>query len=124
MVLGGVIVPSYSHLRHSVSELTSPGATYRRLLAFGFLLYNIAVALQGTGLLRSSVPSRWSRMAGVLLIVCAAAGILMIEPFPQNPMGSPTTTAGSPHIALAGLSGPAQGCSDFGVRDGHRVGYG
>ena len=56
MVLGGVIVPGYSHLRHSVSELTSPGAPYRRLLAFGFLLYNIAVALLGTGLLRSSVP--------------------------------------------------------------------
>ena len=28
----------------------------------------------------------------------------MIEPFPQDPMGSPTTTAGSLHIALAGLS--------------------
>ena len=104
VVLGGAIVPGYSHLRHSVSELTSPGASYRTPLAVGFLLYNVGVALLGAGLVRSSVPSRWSRVAGVLLIVCAVAGILMIEPFPQDPMGSPITAAGSVHIALAGLS--------------------
>jgi hypothetical protein len=104
VLLGGAIVPGYSHLRHSVSELTSPGAPYRTLLAFGFLLYNGAVALLGAGLLRSSVPSRSSRIAGVLLIVCAAAGILQLEPFPQDPMGSPITAAGGVHIALAGLS--------------------
>ena len=104
VVLGGAIVPGYSHLRHSVSELTSPGAPYRTVLALGFLLYNIAVALLGIGLLRSSAPSRWSRIAAALLIVCAAAGILQIEPFPQDPMGSPITTAGGVHIALAGLS--------------------
>jgi hypothetical membrane protein len=104
VVLGGAIVPGYSHLRHSVSELTSPGAPYRTLLAAGFLVYNVSVALLGAGLLRSSAPSRRSRIAGVLLLVCAAAGILQLEPFPQDPMGSPITAAGVVHIALAGLS--------------------
>jgi hypothetical protein len=104
VVLGGAIVPGYSHLRHSVSELTSPGAPYRTLLAVGFLLYNLSVALLGAGLLRSTAPSRWSRIAGVLLLLCAAAGILQLEPFPQDPMGSPITAAGGVHIALAGLS--------------------
>lgn len=104
VLLGGAIVPGYSHLRHSVSELTSPGAPHRTLLAFGFLLYNVAVAVLGVGLLRSSAPSRWSRIGGVLLVVCAVAGVLQLEPFPQDPMGSPITTAGTVHIALAGLS--------------------
>lgn len=103
-VLGGAIVPGYSHISDSVSSLTSPGAPYRALLGSGFGLYNAAVAAMAVGLLRTSRP-RWQvRTATAVLIAGAVAGILMIEPFPQDAMGAPLTVPGTVHVVLAGVS--------------------
>jgi len=104
VLLGGLIVPGYSHLANSVSELTSPGAPHRALLGAGFAIYNVAVAALGTGVLLSSARRGLTTVAGVLLIACGVAGILMIEPFPQDPMGTPVTGAGTVHIVLAAIS--------------------
>jgi hypothetical protein len=104
VVLGGLIVPGYSHLANSVSELTSPGAPHRALLGAGFVIYNVAVTAIGAGVLLSSARRALTIVAGVLLIACGVAGVLMIEPFPQDPMGTPVTGAGTVHIALAAIS--------------------
>ncbi len=104
-VLGGAIVPGYSHVSDSVSSLTSPGASYREVLAIGFAAYNAGVVTLGLALPRlSSRPRLPLRIAGWLLIACGAAGVLMLEPFPQDPMGAPVTAVGTVHIVLAGVS--------------------
>jgi hypothetical protein len=104
-VLGGAIVPGYSHVSDSVSSLTSPGGAHREVLAVGFAVYNVAVATVGLALPRlASRPRLPLRIAGWLLIACGAAGVLMLEPFPQYPMGAPITPNGTVHIVLAGVS--------------------
>lgn len=104
VIAGGLIVPGYSHLSDSVSELTSPGAPYGAELAIGFIAYNVAVVAVGAGVLMSSRRSWLTAAAAVLLIATGVAGVLMIQPFPQDPMGTPLTAAGTGHIVLAGVS--------------------
>jgi hypothetical protein len=104
VVLGGAIVPGYSHVTDSVSELTSPGAPYGGLLAWGFAGYNLAVILLAVGVRLASGTHRAVSAAVILLIACGLAGLLMIQPFPQDPMGSPVTPQGVVHIVLAGVS--------------------
>ena len=103
-VLGGAIVPGYSHVTDSVSSLTSPGAPFRGLLGVGYALYNAAVVVMAVGLLRTSRAVWPARVASGVLIAGSIAGVLMIEPFPQDAMGAPLTPAGVVHIVLAGLS--------------------
>jgi hypothetical protein len=104
-VVGGAIVPGYSHVEDSVSSLTSPGAPYRVGLAIGFAAYNVGVAALGVALPR--IGARRSPLvttAGALLVVCGGAGVLMLEPFPQDLPGDPVSAAGTVHIVLAGVS--------------------
>lgn len=103
-VVGGAIVPGYSHLEDSVSSLTSPGAPFRTGLGAGFAVYNAAVALMAIGLAKTSRPAIPVRIASVLLVAGAVAGVLMVEPFPQDPMGAPLTASGVVHLVLAGVT--------------------
>lgn len=104
-VLGGAIVPGYSHVSDSVSSLTSPGGAHREVLAVGFAAYNAAVVAVGLALPHlASRPRLPLRIAGWLLVACGVAGVLMLEPFPQDAMGAPLTPAGTVHIVLAGVS--------------------
>lgn len=103
-VVGGAIVPGYSHVSDSVSSLTSPGAPYRTGLGLGFAAYNVGVAVLGIALPRLGTRSGLLTAAGGLLVACGAAGVLMLEPFPQDPMGEPVTAVGTVHIVLAGVS--------------------
>lgn len=104
VVVGGAIVPGYSHVEDSVSSLTSPGAQFRLELGVGFAIYNAAVALMAIGLLRTSRPTWPVRIATTLLVLGSIAGVLMVEPFPQDPMGAPLTGPGLGHLVLAGVS--------------------
>jgi hypothetical protein len=103
-VLGGAIVPGYSHVRDSVSSLTSVGTPHRLWLALGFSAYNVAIGLTAAGLLRTTRRSRASTAAGCLLAAAAAAGILMLEPFTEDPVGTPLTPFGIGHIVLVAVS--------------------
>jgi len=103
-VLGGAVVPGYSHIRDSVSSLTSVGTPHRLWLALGFTAYNVALGLTAAGLLRKSRPSRAATWAGWLLAASAAAGILMLEPFTEDPVGTPLTPFGIGHIVLVAVS--------------------
>jgi uncharacterized protein len=101
VAIGGAIVPGYSHLADSVSSLTSPGGAFRTELALGFVLYNVAVVALGAAILGVAGGRRTLRIAGILLVACGVAGVLMLEPFPQDAAGQPLTTAGIVHIVLA-----------------------
>jgi hypothetical protein len=103
-LLGGAIVPGYSHVEDSVSSLTSPGAPFRAELGVGYAVYNAAVVVMAIGLLRTSRSSMPVRIATALLAIGAVAGVLMVEPFPQDPMGAPLTPPGIVHLILAGVT--------------------
>lgn len=102
--LGGLLVPGYSQVRDSVSSLTSVGTPHRLWIALGFAAYNVALGLMAAGLLGTSRRSRASTAAGWLITAAAAAGILMLEPFTEDPVGTPLTPFGVGHIVLVAVS--------------------
>jgi hypothetical protein len=107
-ILGGRLHPGYSHIRDSISELTASHAVDRVLLAALFVAYNALLAVFAWGCWRAAPRLRTLRNAFGLIVVTAASGIAQVTTFPQDSSGTPATTAGAAHIALAGLS--AFGC--------------
>ena len=104
MLVGGAVVPSYSHVTDSVSELTSAAGAHRWGIAWGFTAYNVAFAVMAVTLWRSVQRSTASIVGTALWFVIAAAGIAMVTAFPQDPMGTSLTAAGTVHVVLAGVA--------------------
>jgi Protein of unknown function (DUF998) len=103
-ILGGLISPGYSHVRNAISELTASHAAHRVPLAALYVAYNVLLVGFAHGLVRPGPASRLLRSAFGLGAVASTAGIAQVTLFPQDSTGSPGTTAGALHIALAGLS--------------------
>lgn len=104
MVVGGAIVPGYSHVADSVSELTSSSGAHRWGIAWCFTAYNAAFAVMGVALWRSVRRSTASIVGTALWLVIAAAGVAMVTAFPQDPMGTDLTEPGTGHLILAGVA--------------------
>lgn len=112
-VLGGILDPSYSHLRHPVSELTSSHAPDRWLLGGFYIAYNLILVVFAVGLFLTGRRSATLKVAFVFLIGTAVGGVLLVGPFPQDTMGQPGTTAGAMHIALAAVVSPLTVATTF-----------
>lgn len=104
MLIGGAVVPGYSHVADSVSELTSSSGAHRWGIAWGFSAYNVAFAVMAMALWRSVRRSTASRVGATLWLIIAGAGIAMVTAFPQDPMGTTLTAAGMGHLILAGVA--------------------
>ena len=104
MLIGGAVVPGYSHVADSVSELTSSTGAHRWGIAWGFTAYNAAFAMMAVALWRSVRRSTASLIGTALWLLIAAAGVAMITAFPQDPRGTPLTSAGTGHLILAGVA--------------------
>lgn len=104
MLVGGAIVPGYSHVENSVSELTSSAGAHRWGLAWGFTAYNVAFAGMGVALAATVRRSRALVTGLALWIVVAVAGVLQVSVFPQDPMGDDLTARGTGHLILAGVA--------------------
>jgi hypothetical protein len=105
-VLGGILDPSYSHLRHPVSELTSSHAPDRWLLGGFYIAYNLILVVFAVGLFLTGRRSATLKVAFAFMIATAVGGVLLVVPFPQDTLGLPGTTAGVMHIALAAVVSP------------------
>jgi hypothetical membrane protein len=103
-IVGGVLDPTYSHLRQHVSDLTASGAPTRGVLAPLYVAYNLLVVGFAVGMYLASDRSRWQRAGLALLLVNALAGVMMVTPFPEDLGGAPTTWAGKGHVAFAALA--------------------
>ena len=66
------------------------------------------------------MPSRSSSAGFSLLLVTAAAGLLMLEPFPQDSVGTPATQAGTLHVAMASIASLALLAASFLLSHGWR----
>jgi hypothetical protein len=108
VLVGGAITPGYSHVRDHVSTLIQAGAQKAPLLVPPFLVYNLLTLAMGLALVvmarRSALRHRrLGVLSGWALVVEGLVGALTLA-FPQDPIGSPVTTAGATHIALAAAS--------------------
>ncbi len=102
-VLGGALRPGYSHLSHSVSELLSPGAPNKALLAVIQVFYALLHLVFGFGVLRVVSASRaedaWGSI-GAWTIVAVGVATIGTAIFPQDAEGTPATTPGQIHKVL------------------------
>lgn len=104
VLVGGAVVPGYSHVADSVSELASSGGAHRWGIAWGFSAYNASFAVMAMALWRSVRRSTAARVGTALWLIIAGAGIAMVTAFPQDPMGTALTAAGTGHMILAGVA--------------------
>jgi hypothetical protein len=102
--VGAAVSPGYSHLADPISELTSSHAPHRAALAAAYVGYNLAVAVLGYVLWRGTGRHRLTAVGGWLLAAGSLAGIAQVTAFPQDTGGGMTSTTGTVHVVLAGLS--------------------
>ena len=107
VILGGFIMPDYSHAYNTISELTGAGFPDILILDFLFALYNVLLVAFAVGGLVFFQPVK-VRLARILFALLLAAGLigLLFSFFPQDMRGAPPTTAGKIHIILAGIISP------------------
>lgn len=108
VILGGLLIPGYSHLYNTISEISLAPLSQRLVPEVLFGVYNVALLEFGMGGVRDTRGSLSSlpRISFGLVAVSAVFGVAMLL-FPQDPRGVPPTVAGTLHIVLAGLTAPA-----------------
>ena len=103
-ILGGALIPGYSHIKDTVSELMSPGAPNKSLMDTLMALSRVFMSLFGIGVFQfikaSDQSSRLAIVSAVLLIVLGILQVVVVLFFPQDPMGEELTFPGKMHIGL------------------------
>jgi hypothetical protein len=102
-VLGGALRAGYSHISHSVSELLSPDAPNKPLLASIQVFYALLHVTFGLGMLQvvtqSVSTAAWGPI-GAWAIVGIGVATVGTAIFPQDAEGTPATTPGTIHKTL------------------------
>ena len=103
-ILGGALIPGYSHIKDTVSELMSPGAPNKVLMDALMALSSVFMTLFGIGVFQfvkaSGQSNRLGITAAILLIILGILQIVVVLFFPQDPMGAELTFQGKMHIGL------------------------
>lgn len=99
VIVGGALIPGYSHITETVSELLVAGAPNRSLLATLMISSSVLGILFPIGLHRGINEGKGSKVGPVFLIIASVLGIFTTY-FPQDPGGPPLTFAGTVHVVL------------------------
>lgn len=102
-ILGGALRPGYSHLSDTVSELLSPGAPNKSLLAVFQIAHALLGSLFGIGLwqfVRGSEHNALVGRIGAGMIIAAGVATIATAIFPQDASGAPPTIPGVLHGVL------------------------
>lgn len=99
VIIGGALIPGYSHITETVSELLVAGAPNRPLLATLMISSSVLGILLPIGLHRGINEGIGSKVGPAFLIIASVLGILTTY-FPQDPGGPPVTFAGTLHVVL------------------------
>ena len=106
-ILGGALIPGYSHRTDTVSELMSPGAPNKPLMDILMATSSVLMALFGLGMLifirDIGHIDRYGSASAILLVILGILQIVVVIFFPQDPMGAELTFPGKMHIALVGV---------------------
>ena len=107
-ILGGFIVPEYSHLHKDVSSLMAIGAYKRRLFQSLMIVTSILLLAFYCGLHWSIPDGPTSLTSPILFIVSGFIGVLIACFFPLDEGGEINTWRGKTHYALVVLMGVIQ----------------
>lgn len=99
VIIGGALIPGYSHITETVSELLVAGAPNRSLLVTLMISSSVLGILFPIGLHRGINEGRGSKVGPAFLIIASVLGIFTTY-FPQDPGGPPVTFAGTVHVVL------------------------
>ncbi|MFC2024621.1 DUF998 domain-containing protein [Chloroflexota bacterium] len=99
VMIGGALIPGYSHITETVSELLVAGAPNRLLLATLMISSSVLGILFPIGLHRGINEGKGSKVGPAFLIIASVLGIFTTY-FPQDPGGPPVTFAGTVHVVL------------------------
>jgi hypothetical membrane protein len=104
VILGGALMPGYSHLRDAISSLTETGAPVIPAVNALFIAYNWLILIFAAGLwLQMRRQGHRLAAAGALALVAVGlSGVLMFW-FTQDPIGAPLTWHGIGHFVLAAV---------------------
>jgi hypothetical membrane protein len=105
VIIGGFMLPGYSHIYNTISELTASDAPKIPFIQILFTLYNLSLMLFGLGMYRYlETPNRnRTRLAAFLLVCIGILGLGMYF-YPQDPRNIAMTLNGKAHIILAGIA--------------------
>lgn len=106
-LVGGVVVPGYSHTQHTVSDLIPLSSTPAQALLFSllFALFHGSVLWFGWQLHRAST-THWDRTWTFLLVALGSIGFLTVL-LPTDPTTeAPHTLHGILHLTLVGIAAP------------------
>ena len=102
VLVGGFLWQDYSHIRDTVSTLTSAGAPNQEVMVPLFAIYNIFV-IGLAAALYLGVEGKKPRLTSALIAAIGVDGLVLFA-FPQDyPQGQPVTFTGTMLVAVAVL---------------------
>ena len=104
-ILGGIIVPGYSHIQDDVSSLFAIDANRRWLFQSLSIICSLLLLAFFVGLYWIMNGKKGSPVGPALLIASAVFGLLVACFFPLDAGGEPSTWRGMMHVILIALSG-------------------
>jgi hypothetical membrane protein len=107
VIIGGALIPHYSHMNQAISEIDPLiEDKYGVIINILFGLYNILTLVYGIMLFILYKNKGSSHKIQSLSIVAISIGGLLMYFFPMDVTGAPVTANGTIHIVLAGLMSP------------------
>ena len=104
-ILGGIIVPGYSHIIKDVSSLYAVDAYRRWFFQSFFIAASVLLLVFYIGFHRSIDRGNGSFIGPLLFIASAFLGVVVACFFPLDAGGELTTWRGKMHLALIATSG-------------------
>jgi len=105
-IIGGLLIPEYSHIKNAVSELIQSGAPNKLLLVTLMVISSISTILGCIGIILTH-KKRINKLVitGIILIlITGLLGLLTSTIFPQDPIHAPMTLPGIMHIVIVAIS--------------------
>jgi len=104
-ILGGILLPDYSHIRDDVSTLMAVDAPRKKLFDKFIISSSTLLFVFYLGLHWGVNNGEGSIIGPVLFVISGLLGVLVALFFPLDPGGEIVTTRGKMHLILISISG-------------------
>jgi drug/metabolite transporter (DMT)-like permease len=104
-ILGGILQPDYSHIRHDISSLFAVGAPNKRLMQSFIIISSVLLFACYIGLHEGINDGGGSILGPNLLLTSSVLGVLVALFFPLDEGGEIITIRGKMHLVLVIGSG-------------------
>jgi hypothetical protein len=104
-ILGGILLPDYSHIRDDISSLTAVGAPRKRIFDSFLITSSVLLFVFYLGMPWGINNGQGSIVRHILFLISGFFGILVALFFPLDEGGEITTYRGKTHLVLVFGSG-------------------